>query len=210
MSGTRADATIVTHRDVRDYFQASINEAINRQGLDVAVETAYYLVNLLTSFVHTEHLFEETADGLQFKPLAHLYSDALASGSSLDRCRTLRRMGDVALFVAGVFSYSLSRKLVDVDYYIAMGGNAYAYLSTPRSGAGVNATYRGIFAELASKFSDFVDVLARVSERNTGESDRDILRLYELWIRTGSKRVEQQLREVGISPCADLSAAFST
>ncbi len=210
MSDLRAEQAILAHSDVREYFQASVSEAINRQGLDVAVETSYYLVNLLTNFMRTEHLFEATPDGLQFKPLAHMYSDALATPNALDRCRILRRMGDLALFVAGVFSYSLSRKLVDVDYYIAMGGNAYAYLSAPRGESGINATYRDIFAELSRKFTDCVDVLALVNEQGTSDSDRDILRLYETWVRTGSKRAERKLRSLGIEPCANLNASFDT
>jgi len=210
MSELRAEPAIMAHSDVREYFQTSISDAIHQQGLDVAVETAYYLVNLLTSFLRTECLFTATPDGLQFKPLAHLYSDALASSSALDRCRTMRRMGDMALFVAGVFSYSLSRKLVDVDYYIAMGGNAYAYLSAPRGDSGINGTYRIIYSELSTKFTDFVDVLARVNIEATSKSDRDILRLYELWVRTGSKRAENKLRSLGIEPCASLNAEYDT
>jgi len=38
----------------------------------------------------------------------------------------MQRLGDTALFIAGVFADSLNRKLVDVDYYVAMGGTAYA------------------------------------------------------------------------------------
>lgn len=199
---------VIADTDLRQYFQASVSEAISDQGIDANVETAYYLVNLLTSFVHTENLYEHTPDGLQFKPLAHLYSEALESRGTHSRCQTLKRMGDVALFVAGVFSYSLRRKLVDVDYYIAMGGNAYAYLSATHPDRALGTSYRVIFSELSEKFSDFVDVLARVSSHTTSETDRDILRLYELWVRTGSKRAAQQLRHLGIEPALWLNAAF--
>ena len=38
---------------------------------------------------------------------------------------SLKQIGDVSLFVSGFFSDSLRRKLVDVDYYVSIGGVAY-------------------------------------------------------------------------------------
>lgn len=208
MSQVNTPSQLIADADIREYFQESVNDAISDQGIDTNVETSYYLVNLLTSFLYTENLFEQTADGLQFTPLAVLYAQALESQGKHSRCHTLQRMGDVALFVAGVFSCSLNRKLVDVDYYIAMGGNAYSYLSSTHPGAHQGSSYRLIFGELAEKFTDFVDVLARVSESTNSESDKDILRLYEMWVRTGSKRAAEQLRKLGIEPATCLAAGF--
>jgi len=33
----------------------------------------------------------------------------------------LQRLGDVSLFIAGFFARSFARKLIDIDYHIAMG-----------------------------------------------------------------------------------------
>ena len=92
----------------------------------------------------------------------------------------------------------LQRSPVDVDYYVAMGGGAYAELSTRR------ATQRGnlalVFAELSDKFTDFVDALAEVGEDANFSTDADLLRSYENWLRTGSKRSARQLRRAGIEP----------
>lgn len=209
MSFSDPSAAVLTEADIRDWFQSSVDAAITAQGVETNVETSFYLTNLLTSFVHTENLYSRTEDGLQFTPLVALYTEALAARSTLERSRTMRRMGDVALFVAGVFSYSLNRKLVDVDYYCAMGGNAYAWLSDRTHEPGTGSAFRDVFQELAIKFRDFVDVLARVAERNTRDSDRDILRLYELWARTGSPRAAARLRELGIDPVA-VGTRFTT
>ena len=57
-----------------------------------------------------------------------------------ERNRALQRLGDVSLFIAGFFAGSFARKLVDIDYHIAMGGRAYGSLADlheprPRPGA---------------------------------------------------------------------------
>jgi hypothetical protein len=57
-----------------------------------------------------------------------------------------------------------------------------------------------VFAELAAKFQRLVDALNDVSEMSWQNSDRDVLRLYETWLRTGSPRAHALLRELGVDP----------
>jgi hypothetical protein len=65
-------------------------------------------------------------------------------------------------------------------------------------------TFSPVFAELAEKFLRFVDVLAEVSERSSCSSNADLLRLYERWLRTGSRRSGQLLLEWGVVPNASI------
>ena len=61
-------------------------------------------------------------------------------------------------------------------------------------------------AELAEKFRDFVDVLAEI--RDSGKAAAiDVLRLYEVWLKTGSRRAARLLREHGLEPNATLNVA---
>ena len=53
---------------------------------------------------------------------------------------------------------------------------------------------------MSKKFAAFVEVLSEVSERTSLTSDSDLLRLYEKWMRTGSKRNGDLLAENGIVP----------
>jgi hypothetical protein len=57
-----------------------------------------------------------------------------------------------------------------------------------------------VFAELADNFVRFVDVLSEVSERASLGSNVDLLRLYERWLKTGSRRSGQLLAERGVVP----------
>lgn len=196
-----ANAKLLTQSSVRDFFQSRVCAALDNQKIEADVKTVYYVVNLLTSFTRTDQLYERTPDGVMIRPLASLYSEAVNGESIEARNKALQRLGDVALFVAGVFSHSLNRKVVDVDYYVSMGGGAYGHLSQAVRGSANGQVFSEIFDELSFKFVEFVDVLAEVSERSPMRDDRDIMRLYELWLRTGSKRAARRLREIGIQPC---------
>lgn len=193
---------LIVDTNVRAFFQELVSDAVTHQQLDTSEETVYYVVNLLVSFTDARTLYDRTPDGLMIKPLAALYGEAVSAPSEEARNKALRRLGDLALFISGVFSDSLNRKPVDVDYYIAMGGNAYDYLSETTRNTWRWQALSSVFEELAGNFTAFVDVLGEVSEQAPFRNDRDILRLYELWSRTGSQRAARQLRKLGIEPAS--------
>ena len=177
-----------------EYFKELVESAITRQGVEAGEMTSYYLVNLLAGFVSFDRT--EVADD---QPLAVLFAKALQSGGAVQR-DGLRRVGDLSLFISGYFSDSLKRSLVDVDYYIALGERAYGSLAR-QSGD----TFSDVFDELSDKFSGFVEVLGEVSERTALTSNRDLLRLYERWLRTKSRRSGDLLVSRGIVPNASIS-----
>jgi hypothetical protein len=190
------EPAVVATRDVRGFFRDSVERAMRTLRLRAGEHTVHYVVNLLALYARAERLYERTAAGLDIKPLAFMLKDALEATSLARRQAALRRLGDVALFVGGFFANGFSRRLVDVDYYIAMGGNAYGSLSDSLRAE----RHAAMYAELAGKFGGFVDVLAEVSTRDRPDSDSDILRLYEIWLRTGSVHAGRRLTSLGVLP----------
>jgi hypothetical protein len=189
------EPALVASGDVRGFFRDSVERAMQAVRLRAGEHTVHYVVNLLALYARSDRLYEHTADGMDIRPLALMLNDALEAASLAARRAALRRLGDVALFIGGFFAHSLSRKLVDVDYYIAMGGTAYGALSDTLRAELLGAVY----AELAGKFGGFVDVLAEVSAAQPS-TDSDILRLYEIWLRTGSPRARSRLIGLGVLP----------
>ena len=187
--------------NLREFFKDSLHGALRKQQLEVEDQTEHYVVNLLTLFARSEALFERTPEGIRLKPLAVMLSEALEARSQGDRHRGLQRLGDVSLFVAGFFARGFARKLIDVDYYIAMGGRAYGTLGEALT-RGRGKVLGGVFAELSDKFQPLVDALNELSESAYTHSDKDILRLYEIWLKTGSRRSYRILKRLGVNPTA--------
>jgi hypothetical protein len=129
-----------------------------------------------------------------------MLADALDAPSEFARQRSLQRLGDVSLFMAGFFARSFARKLIDIDYHIAMGGNAYSSLADTLQRSFSGRTVAAIYAQLAHKFQGLVDALNEVSEMSHRHSDADILRLYEIWLKTGSPRAHGLLKGLGVEP----------
>jgi hypothetical protein len=187
-------------RNLREFFRDSLHDALVRQRASVDDHTEAYVVNLLTMFSRSEALFEATPLGPRLRPLALMLAEAAEASSAEHRTRCLQRLGDVSLFVSGFFAQGFARRLVDIDYHIAMGGRAYGTLAeTCRDGARGRAL-RSVFAELALKFQRVVDALNDVSEMAHQHDHRDVLRQYEIWLKTGSPRAAGILRGLGVDP----------
>jgi hypothetical protein len=195
--------TIQPVASLKEFFKDALHDALSHQRVAVEDQTEHYVVNLLTLFSDPDALYERSPDDPRqragLKPLVVMLSEALEAPTHEARCRGLQRLGDVSLFIAGFFSAGFARKLVDIDYHIAMGGRAYGTLAESFAPAR-GRTLRQVFAELASKFVPVVDALNEISESSYQHSDRDRLRLYELWVKTGSERSRRLLRKLGIEP----------
>lgn len=173
----------------QEYFRELVTEALGNHKVTPQPETEFYLVNLLNQFMTTDRLTNE--------PLALMVKEALEQPHALQQSAMFRQIGDVSLYVAGFFPDSLKRKLVDVDYYIEVGGTAYQQAAA-RVGEEI---VRAIYEELAQKFGSFVEVLGEISDKTTPpRSEKDLLRLYEVWVRTKSERAARALQEAGIVP----------
>jgi hypothetical protein len=188
------------HRETpAEYFKSMVEAACDHQRVKASDLTSYYLVNLLCSAIRLSGRAGEPLDG---EPLALRLARALEAGGEEQRAH-LRSLGDASLFISGFFSDSLRRKLIDIDYYVSMGEYAYGSLSRCE-----RDTLASTFAELSDRFGSFVDVLSEVSEQSGLTSNNDLLRLYERWLRTGSRRAGHQLAERGIAPNASIGRRF--
>ncbi len=165
------------------YFKELVDRALANQHVDAQELTAFYVVHLLSDFIQGWDADE---------PLGVKLVEALESNGVRQRT-ALKQVGDASLFISGFFSDSLRRRLVDVDYYATIGGQAYHALSRYDTD-----TLSPVFAELGDKFTAFVDVLSEVSERTSCTSNRDLLRVYERWLRTGSRHSGHVLTERGV------------
>jgi hypothetical protein len=186
---------ILIGKTAHEWFREMVVDGLSHRRMEVQEVTEFYLVNLLAGFLARERLFVEDEDGnVSAEPLALILLRALEADRRT-RATRLRRLGDTALFVSGFFGDSISRSLVDVDYYIAMGERAYRTLAETERGAGLDALY----GELSGRFPQFVDLFAEIAELSDLRSNRGLIRLYERFLATRDERVGKLLRERGVA-----------
>jgi hypothetical protein len=216
MTDQAAARQVLPVANLREYFRDALDAALANQQVAVAAQTQHYVVNLLALFARSEALYDQAPQDsthqdpehrARIKPLVIMLTEALQAPTEAERQAALQRMGDVSLFIAGFFAPGFARKLIDIDYHIAMGGRAYGTLAQSL-GRGRRAVLGTVFAELAVKFQPMVDALNEISETAYRHSQRDVLRLYELWLKTGSERARRLLQGLGVTAAPAARSAF--
>ena len=189
---------LVRTQSPTEYFRELVESAMQNQGVSANELTSFYVVNLLAAFVHLDRspaAGEDEALGVRLARAMQTAGIAQRDG--------LRKVGDLSLFISGFFADSLNRSLVDVDYYIQLGEYAYGSLARQSDEA-----LGDVFDELSGKFTVFVDILGEVSERTALSTNADVLRLYEKWMRTKSRRSGDLLAARGIVPNGSVGSRF--
>ena len=206
MSESRA-SRIVLHKTVEGFFREVVTAAIENQRVQTHALAIAYIADVLKDYARTEKLHDGHDTGPADQPLAAQMCRAMAATPD-SRVTLLKQLGDVCLYVAGMFSDSLNRKLVDVDYYMQMGEGAYATVSATMRIRRGGEDFALLYDELSGKFDKFVDVLQEVSEQSSLTTNMGTLRVYEKWLRTSSARLERELKERGVIPCESARTKF--
>jgi hypothetical protein len=185
-------AVLVAESNLFDFFRERVETAVAHQRAPVSENAVYYLSNLLTEQVRLgeagEQEDEPTLVELQHRAVHAPPAEAVSHW---------RRLGDSSLVVAGYFRESLERRAVSRDYYERMGSTAYRALERILGGS---SNFAEIFAELSGRYRDCVEVLSEVRDEARERNDTDILKLYEEWLTTGSPRVAERLKALGVVP----------
>jgi hypothetical protein len=183
---------LVVSGSPRTLFCTLVRGAMERERLRSSAMGEFYLVTLLEAQLHPP-------EPLGSQPLGLQLLEALGA-SRTARYRGLRRVGDAALTLCGLFPESLERSLVGPEYYHALGRRAYGSLASPSSGAAEHTGLTALFSELADGFEGFAAVLGHVAFDALFARDADLLRLYRQWHYTRSRDAAARLAQRGVIP----------
>lgn len=180
-------AKVIQEAKLTEFFQEKIVAAMARNNVTIDNDVEFYLTTLLCDFLRPRSQIPDT-------PLALLLQEAIESSSRTQLVK-FKSLGDLSLYVAGYFQESFNRRVVDVDYYIALGSIAYRQLA-----AIVSKNAQSTYEKLAQDFPLLVELVAEVAVVPGQDRPVDILATYDRWTRSNSRRLLRILQESGIDP----------
>lgn len=185
----------------KEFFTSVVKEAFDHRRVSTFPLAQSYLIDLLQFFISADNLFveEPVEGGKRQETLAELFLKANNSENIQLKIELLKRLGDMSLYVSGFFGDSLQKKIVDIDYYVEMGCRAYMTLATTTK----EDMARSVYREYSRRFPEFVEVLTHISQKVLIQNDENLLRLYDRYLRTGSRLAYEHLIEKGIIPTPD-------
>jgi len=187
--------------DLDSFFKTEVASAARKQGLKASDHACSYLAGVLSKFSSIDRYLvdnniEEDTHKKTFPTLALMWMESLQSHPS-EQFFKCQHIGDVALFTSGFFAERLDRKSIDMDYYQAMGEQAYERAGRLRESI-AQESQLNVYFELAEQFSKFKEVFAELADQTLLNSEKDILKLYEKWLKTKKYRISRMLGEVGV------------
>jgi hypothetical protein len=183
----------ITETSLSSYFSKRLNSYARRFRPPPHEDTCWYLGSLLERFGRSEQLFAYQDERLMLRPLALLYADAIEATNDRERCLILQQLGDMALFLGALFPERYTRRGLQQDYFVGMGGSAYDYLADNAS------SNRHIFAELAQTFTRMLEMVANACSRTQRLTTEGVLALYQRWLTSRDPVIASQLQALGIS-----------
>jgi len=181
-----------------EYFRDALEKASQELNVQVSEWTQFYVADMLTRFAEMKKVRAENPL-FRDKTFAEVYLESQMKGFE-ERAHALQAIGDAALFLTGFFGDSFKRKVVDIDYYGRMGQLAYATLVQLIAYGLIHWGIERVFDELSERFWEVKDLLAQISESGGFYRNSDVLRIYERWLKTHSRRDARKLKDAGIVP----------
>ena len=193
---------MIVAANLGEFFRDEISDACETLEVDISDMMAFYLVNMLCENARAR-------SKLGAEPLVLLYKRALEV-SRAERIKILKDLGDEALFVSGFFAEFIERSLVDVDYYISMGGAAYRSLADLVVMRRRGRVFADLYRQMSDRFTVLVDLLGSIADkaREQQSNPLELLKIYDRWKRTGSTRLHRLLAEKGLVPTTALPGKY--
>ncbi|MSP55879.1 MAG: hypothetical protein EXR69_09795 [Myxococcales bacterium] len=196
LPGSAPALGLVEETDLFQFFRSRVQEATTHQRACVSEGAQVYLAQLLTEVGHGGEGDDSPGPCRSEETFAELHVKAALAHPG-EAVTLLKRLGDWSLLLTGFFREHLARRRLSREYCARMGGGAYHRLERMFPG---DDTLAPVFGELAERYDACSEVIAEVRDEAAGRSDADVLRLYEEWLRTGSPRVAERLKELGVVP----------
>jgi hypothetical protein len=121
-------ANLILESSLQSFFFSKLQEINQKTTRPASNQEIFYLSIVLDQFGESNKFFDEQ-EGRPIEKMLGMKLLETSQQSESQRKRSLREIGDTALFVCGYFYESLNSKLIDVGYYENLGQIAYRRLN---------------------------------------------------------------------------------
>jgi len=133
------------------------------------------------------------------RPLAIVLMEAVRK-DIFQKIRDLKAVGDISLIFSGLYPEYLTRRLVDIDYYIEIGKRSYHLLSDTYSNFTRQQELFVLYSQLVAEFITLIQILTEMASELHFLDEENLEKIYNRYRRTRIKKYLEILRENKIEP----------
>ena len=164
--------------------------------IDLSPHSKIYILDLLKRLARSDDLFA----GLESdRPLAAIMLEAMHK-NIFERIRDLRLIGDLSLVFSGLYPEHLTRRLVDVDYFIALGRRSYGLLSETCREYRSRRELAVLYLQLVSEFVCLTGILTEMAGSMRFLDEQDAGKAARRWRHTRVRKYLEILTRHKVVP----------
>ena len=187
---------------LEDFFQAEVLAVSKKQNVELDLHVSAYVARLLVRFSQSSSIVEQhlpSGEKSKEPVLALLWLEGLQK-RPFEQITQMQYLGDVALFTSGFFSDRIEKSVLDRDYYMAMGEQAYQQVGSLQRSLRSDLALRELFFKLAQTFPSMVSILEEIAIRSQASQQNGIVKLYQRWLESSDQKISRVLQENGVIP----------
>ncbi len=133
------------------------------------------------------------------RPLAIVLMEAVRK-DIFQKIRDLKAVGDVSLIFSGLYPEYLTRRLVDIDYYIEIGKKSYYLLSDTYSNLKRQQELFILYSQLVAEFITLIQILTEMASELHFLDEENLVKIYNRYRRTKIRKYLDILRKNNVEP----------
>ncbi len=179
------------------FFVDEIEAAQEKLNIEVSPHSKLYLLHLLKHLSENRDFFY--TEVVQEKPLGIVIMEALHK-NLFERARDLKAVGDLSLIFSGLYPEYLTRRTVDIDYFIQIGRRSYSLLSETYGPYRTKRDICNLYSMLVAEFISLIEILTEISGELNFMDEGNISRALSRWHSTRVRRYLEILNRHKIVP----------
>ncbi len=179
------------------FFVDEIEAAERRLNIELRPHVKLYLIHLLKRLSEQRDFFYSAV--VQDKPLGIVMLEALHK-NIFEKLRDLKAVGDLSLIFSGLYPEHLTRRMVDIDYFIEIGRRSYHLLSDFYSGFKSKQDLFILYSQLVTDFIRLIDVLTEISGELHFLDEMDVAKALRRWQATRISKYREILERENVIP----------
>ncbi|OCC14491.1 hypothetical protein DBT_2032 [Dissulfuribacter thermophilus] len=182
------------------FFVDEVEAAERRLNIELRPHAKLYLLHLLKRLSENDDFFY--SEIVQDRPLGIVLLEALHK-NLFEKLRDLKAVGDLSLIFSGLYPEHLTRRLVDIDYFIEIGKKSYYLLSELYSPYKSKQELFVLYSQLVADFLYLIEILTDISGELNFIDEFDVGKAFKRWQRTRISKYREILRRENIIPIDD-------
>ncbi len=186
---------VVKHFDA--FFVDEIEAAEEKLNLQISPHSKLYLIHLLKRLSESSDFFY--SEVVQDKPLGIVLMEALHK-NIFEKTRDLKAVGDLSLIFSGLYPEFLTRRMVDIDYFIEIGRRSYHLLSEAYGPYKTKQELASLYSWLVAEFLSLIEILTEISSELNFMDEANLAKALSRWHKTRVRKYLDILEAHKIEP----------